>query len=1013
MEAPPFGGASIRRDTKRRSDSPVGARSCIAALLAALCLLWLTPAASGAPYSTIETENLRLVYPGVALEYVAPYTARCFENSMRFQRALWGYRPSEKVNVILDDAGDYGNAGVWVNPRNSMVVHIAPTNFVYETGPSNERVNFTMNHETVHVVALDGASGSDSFARGLFRGKVRETSEHPESIVWSWLCLPRRAAPRWYHEGIATFLETWMAGGLGRAQGPYDEMVFRSMVRDGARFYDPLGLESAGMKVDFQAGAVAYLYGTRFFSYLAWQYSPERLLDWVGREPGSKRDFAGQFEKVFGKPLSAGWRDWISWEQGFQRANLDSLQRFPTTPWRDISRRSLGSVSRPFVDAERSVIYVAAQYPGTVASIVEVSLATGELREIHEVKGPALYFVCSLAWDPKARTLFYTADNNEWRDLWMLDPDTGRARRLIKDARIGDLCVNPADGALWGVRHFNGFSTLVRVPPPYREWTQVVTFPYGLDLYDVDISPDGALLAGSMSEITGRQSLQLFRMETLAAGDSASRMLHDFGSAIPTSFVFTPDGKRLLGSSYYTGVSNIFRYDLDADSMDVVTNAETGFFRPLPAANDSLIVFRYGGEGFVPAWVKAEPLIDVSAITFLGSDLVKKHPVLKSWKAPPPSSVDLDSVTVRSGPYRALRSIGIASVYPIVEGYKDHAAAGFETDVSDPLQLHRLSLSASYSLDEAVTTDERWHVKLQYKRWDVHTTLRWNPASFYDLVGPVKSSRKGYGASLDWERSLLRDAPKHLDLSTGLDGWGGLERLPDNQNVSTSPGFDKLLSGHAQLAYKNLRGSIGAVEFEKGHSWKLLASLDGVRFVRGGKATWRGFPHGVGTLDAGVPGPLKNGSVWLRTAAGYSPGDPEEPFANFFFGGFGNNWLDWRDAKRYRDWSSFPGAGIDAIAGTDFTRALIDVNLPPVRFRRVGTLNLFAAWARLSLFGSGLITNLGHDGLRREVANAGAQVDLRLQLFIMQPLTLSTGYARAFENHRATTDEWMVSLKIL
>ncbi len=225
----------------------------------------------------LETRDLRFLYPGLPLEYIVPYTARCFENSMRFHSGLWGWEPGDKVNLFLDDATDYGNAGVWVNPRTGMVVHIAPSNFVYETGPSNERINFTMNHEMAHVFALDGAAGSDRFCRKLFRGKVRETSEHPESILWASLCLPRRSAPRWYHEGIATFLETWMAGGLGRAQGPYDEMVFRSMVRDGARFYDPLGLESEGTKVDFQAGATAYLYGTRFFSYLAWEYSPEAL----------------------------------------------------------------------------------------------------------------------------------------------------------------------------------------------------------------------------------------------------------------------------------------------------------------------------------------------------------------------------------------------------------------------------------------------------------------------------------------------------------------------------------------------------------------------------------------------------------------------------------------------------------------------------------------------------------------------------------------------------------------
>ena len=78
-------------------------------------------------------------------------------------------------------------------------------------------------------------------------------AENPETILYLYLTAPRVSAPRWYHEGIATFIETWMAGGLGRAQGPYDEMVFRSMVRDDAHFYSPVGLESEGIFVDFQA----------------------------------------------------------------------------------------------------------------------------------------------------------------------------------------------------------------------------------------------------------------------------------------------------------------------------------------------------------------------------------------------------------------------------------------------------------------------------------------------------------------------------------------------------------------------------------------------------------------------------------------------------------------------------------------------------------------------------------------------------------------------------------------
>ena len=83
-----------------------------------------------------------------------------------------------------------------------------------------------------------------------------------------------------------------MAGGLGRAQGGYDEMVFRAKVRDHDSFFSPLGLESEGTPVDFQVGANDYLYGTRFFSYLALTYGPEKAVEWLRRSEDSKAFYA-------------------------------------------------------------------------------------------------------------------------------------------------------------------------------------------------------------------------------------------------------------------------------------------------------------------------------------------------------------------------------------------------------------------------------------------------------------------------------------------------------------------------------------------------------------------------------------------------------------------------------------------------------------------------------------------------------------------------------------------------
>ncbi|HEY4611624.1 MAG TPA: hypothetical protein VII11_01410, partial [Bacteroidota bacterium] len=177
---------------------------------------------------SLETKNLRLIYYSKAHEFVVPHLARCFENAFGFHSRLFDFHPNEKVNVLLQDFGDYGGGGAAAVPSDYISIGIAPMRYVYETAPANERMNWLMNHEMVHIVALDKSSRADRTWQKIFMGKVLASNEHPLSMFYSYLTNPREYSPRWYHEGIATFLETWMAGGLGRALGSYDEMVFRT-----------------------------------------------------------------------------------------------------------------------------------------------------------------------------------------------------------------------------------------------------------------------------------------------------------------------------------------------------------------------------------------------------------------------------------------------------------------------------------------------------------------------------------------------------------------------------------------------------------------------------------------------------------------------------------------------------------------------------------------------------------------------------------------------------------------
>ena len=952
----------------------------------------------------LETEDLRLLYFDPQQTYLSPYVARNFHNSNDFQRIIFNWTPWEKTTVVLKDFSDYGNAGALVSPRNMVLVDIAPASRTLETLPANERMYMLMNHELVHIATSDGWNDTDAWWRRLFGGKPVVTGEHPESILYNYLATPRHNAPRWYLEGSATFMETWMSGGIGRAQGAYDEMVFRSMVRDDAHFYSNLGLVSRGTSADFQVGVNAYLYGTRFISYLALQYTPEQVIEWLSRNQDSRRYYATQFREVFKKPLEESWDEWITWEKAFQTKNLEKVHEAPLTPGRRLTPQALGSVSRSFIDAENRTMIGAFRYPGVVAHVGSMSLEDGSIEHLEDIKGPALYAVTSTAFDPEGRTLFYTADNRTWRDLMVIDLATGESRMLLEDARIGDLAFNRSDRSIWGLRHSDGYVTLVRIPYPYDSWDQVHTFPYGQVLYELDLSNNGKMVSASMGEVNGNQFLRVFRTEDLLTGKVEPFTQFDFGIAVPEGFVFSPDDRYLFGSAYYTGVSNIFRYEIANGDIVAITNAETGFFRPMPLEDGRLVALEYTGQGFTPVlFENPQPLVDLSAINFLGNEIVKKHPIVREWVAGSPAHVPLDDLIINRGKYVPRREMGYSNGYPIIEGYRDSLAVGWNATFQDPLMLSSLNATLSYSVNGDLPSDERLHAEVEYRTMGWRFRYWHNFADFYDLFGPTERARKGDALIVGHERALILDEPRQLDLKFSLGYYTGLDTLPDNQNVPTS--FDKLTSARIGLEYTNTRRSLGALDHEKGFRWEAWAYGDYAdsEFVYKG---WGGF-------DFGLALPWKHSSLWLYNAAGIAEGDTNNALAYWFFGGFGNNYVDDGDVRQYRNFHSFPGFEIDELFGQDFAKTVLEWNLPPYRFSEVGIPAFYLGWLRPAVFAGYLSTDISDGEIRQNYQSVGFQLDLGFTVVHKLPMTLSIGFAKGYIDGNSYDDELMLSLKVL
>jgi hypothetical protein len=310
-----------------------------------------------------ETSDARLVFLEKNTSYLVPHTIRSFQNSLNFHEKFWGYDPSGKTNILFNDFNDIGNGGTMVIPWNYLNIGVAPFDYSFSVVPTNERMQWLMSHELAHQVMCDMASKGDRNWRTLLGGKVLPDNRDPVSMAFSYLTTPRWYSPRWYHEGIAVFMETWMSGGIGRVLGGYDEMVFRTMVRNSSWFYNVIGLETEGTTIDFQVGVNSYLYGTRFVSYLAEQYGIEKLKEFYARTDSSRRFYANQFHQVYGTPIQKEWDRWISFEHGFQKGNLDQIREFPVTPFRVITEKPLGSVSRQYYDAKENSLIMAVNYP--------------------------------------------------------------------------------------------------------------------------------------------------------------------------------------------------------------------------------------------------------------------------------------------------------------------------------------------------------------------------------------------------------------------------------------------------------------------------------------------------------------------------------------------------------------------------------------------------------------------------------------------------------------------------
>ena len=98
----------------------------------------------------------------------------------------------------------------------------------------------------------------------------------------------------------------------------------------------------------------------------------------------------------------------------------------------------------------------------------------------------------------------------------------------------------------------------------------------------------------------------------------------------------------------------------------------------------------------MPAKIRAEPIDDIAAVTFLGTETIKKHPQLKDWQVPQ-DDTPAESRVISRGEYVPIKNMRLDSIYPIVLGCKDSVSLAVKANFSDPVLLDALNLGPGCS----------------------------------------------------------------------------------------------------------------------------------------------------------------------------------------------------------------------------------------------------------------------------------------------------------------------------